>query len=740
MTDAQHHDAELVDEIEGNWYRLARRTQQFDRKMMLFEVGRAMPDGLARHAGGREVFKHTEYFLPSVAHGQAPAFPPRSGQLLLDREEALAWALGAFATRERVASGERLPSHHFAALWPADRAFPGSAGSAPRLAPGYGDTLEQISRELRWVEPGQIAELIVTHHDLPGLTATRLTPALWCATVPMPPHRVDPWLIEELVRLGQWRGVEMARFDMERGDHGALQLLYRQHEIPELAEVLLLGARLAIGAEPSQYLVDVLVEDVEEAELAEPGELPILHPPTNVDHGGASDQRRAKERWERDMEARGSLRNDPLIDERWHGFADRLASSILALDGDLMGGRLGTLSMTTYAVVHGFDGDESPHVRVIVRDGGWYCQIRSGTDDERSARLQGLGIVPRGWGRGFVLAGEPTVPDEDPSDWSVGRWFPSGTSPFEVAHELLVQLTLHHGITADDPVTIHGLDYWFPRDPATSRLGDSWLLGFSHVRAEASSTPEEDADQAPALPPSESPAMRLFEFQVDDQETAMFRCRARDLAEAMTKARSAGVGSPILLAEAAIEQAERTEVARARALDDPMLGPSWMPLIDAIANELDVVDANAPRILQLYAAQFRYDPHVSPYFQFLRQSDGTLLAEVRGPWPEPTSSLPAWEERARMLGWRIRGDEVDPTEEPLLQEQADSPNPTKRFGAHQSGYTIVANVLAMVLFTWEITTKDLFCLVGQPQVLEAQEGFERLEGYEVFKLKDPGDS
>ncbi|RWR22908.1 hypothetical protein D8Y24_07385 [Agrococcus lahaulensis] len=230
------------------------------------------------------------------------------------------------------------------------------------------------------------------------------------------------------------------------------------------------------------------------------------------------------------------------------------------------------------------------------------------------------------------------------------------------------------------------------------------------------------------------PEQYVFEFQVRDDEVTAFRCRAGSIDQAMAWARIAGHESAVLVSQAGVPAGEETDTARAGALEDPLLGPRWMPLVDALAGELDNLPAHRPRTVQTYAAKYWFDPNRSPYFQFLRQADGSVLAEVWGPSAESLHGSPDWENRLRLLGWRLRGDQVASLQTPLLREQLDSPNPTKRFDADQSGFTIVRTVLTMIVFSWEVDDQDLFNLSGHPEVFDSAEGLERVEGKPIFRI------
>lgn len=746
-------DPELDDELEQNWYRLARRTQQLERKMFV-----ALLDGEPhRDSEFQEdvvvADRHSAYNVPGSAedtdHGVRASYGllARPRRFEGDRAEALIWAIRAFRTRERVAFGTRMPIVHFCALWPADAAFRWDVSRPTPPGARYGEAMDDVRSELRWMEPGSIATFVVTQTYLQGLTAARLSPALWCITIPIPDHPVDPALVEALVRSGQWRGTEMARLDLKGGPAGSLQLLYRHHEIDEIADLIMLGARLIRGDEPDEYLVDVMID---ERELPSPGETadaspaatPAILQKPGSGTGEPADQSSATLTWRTNIAHRNALHRDPSIDPRWHGFGDHLAQAISGLEESFGGGRWGTLAMTCYSAMHGYDGDASPQVRITATDGGWYCEVRDGTADESRPRSAGLGIVPRGWGRGFAIAGD-IHPDAHGDDtWEHGRVFPAATSPFEVVHELLHVLTQGHGVLTDDFFAVDGATNWFAEAPGMQPLAGSWIFRLADARGPVTRdslplavTPSPDPGDLRRE--SAQPLTQVYEMQVDDSETSVFRCRADSAEQAIAIALDAGLHDPLLLAHRPIPVEEQTDRARAAAEHDPLLGPSWMPLIDVLASELDKIEIHRPRTIQSYARVFRFDPNVSPYFQFLRQADGTMLAEVHGPWAGTVGSAPHWEDRVRMLGWRLRGDEESPSSEPLLREQADSPNPTKRFGAERSGYSIVSNVLSMVLFTWEITADDLFALPGHPEVFDASPHLERVNNKSIFRILPP---
>lgn len=753
-----------MDELERNWYHLARRTQQLERKMFVKllegEPWPALSGTDTRELLRTEAFKHSEYFPPGSSDNaslSAPSSPLRrlrNEYLHHHRIEALPWALQAFRTRDRVSFGTRHPIVHFAALWAPDRLIPWNASRTSSPARGFYEAVEKLRAELIWAEPGDRVSLVVTHHYTEELTATRLSHSLWCAMIPIPQHAVDPALIEELVRQGQWRGVEMARFDLRHGMTGALQLLYRQSELDELAEVLMLGARLNRESEPDEYLLDVMLnehklpwptEATEEDSTPEPSELKVLQQPAAGEStSSADDPGSATREWLRNMEIRRDLQGDTRLDPRWHGFADRFAQQIRSLEETFGGGRWGTLPMTCYSATHGFDGDQSPQVRISKHLDGWYCEVRLGTDDRGRARPAGVGIVPKGWGRGFGVVGGIYEEARDDTTWANGRLFAAGTSPFEVVHEMLLVLTLIHGVSPDDFFALDGYTSWFAEDAGVQQVPDSWLIRIAPNRSAVSSPTEasEESTEArgdeiyPTAVVETGSPIRAFEFQVDDDEVAHFRCRATSADEARAAAARSGHEDALLMADEPIDRAEQTLTARAAALADPLLGPSWAPLIDALAVEIDGLAASQPRVVQTYGMKYRLDPRISPYFQFLRQSDGTVLAEVTGMRNTGPASSEEWPDRLRLLGWRWSGDSIAAARTPMLREEATSPNPTKRFGAHQSGYSIVRSVLSLVTFSWEIDTADLFALVGHDEVFDAAPGLERVNGGKpIFEIR-----
>ena len=200
-----------------------------------------------------------------------------------------------------------------------------------------------------------------------------------------------------------------------------------------------------------------------------------------------------------------------------------------------------------------------------------------------------------------------------------------------------------------------------------------------------------------------------------DPPARSFGCVASSLDIAQRMARWAGYCSVLLLEARALEGAERPTLGRKQAIENPLVGADWLPLVELIATNMSLDDVDSVWSLEVATAS---DPLARncPYAQILRTPDGGFHLEI-GPTELLKHGSADNEALAEMLGW-------------APPEHRDLPNYSKTLEPATSFEYIAGTVIQALVAVCGMSVEDGFFI---------REGFQKLSPVAGIDMVDPGD-
>lgn len=204
----------------------------------------------------------------------------------------------------------------------------------------------------------------------------------------------------------------------------------------------------------------------------------------------------------------------------------------------------------------------------------------------------------------------------------------------------------------------------------------------------------------------------VFTFYTDDPdpESIVYGCTAATLEEAERMVRAAGYREFTLYEQRALEPHETTGAANARILDNPFLGPEWLPLVETIELLTRKLRMGQFWVLDTYGAAYGHDPYRSPYVQAMHESDGSLHLEVSGRNTEASPLSLQQHGELEFLGWDapIPAD-FDPNDTDAAERAHNAtPNSHRIFAPGWNARAVAEFFLETLTVVFEITEKDLF--------------------------------
>lgn len=163
----------------------------------------------------------------------------------------------------------------------------------------------------------------------------------------------------------------------------------------------------------------------------------------------------------------------------------------------------------------------------------------------------------------------------------------------------------------------------------------------------------------------------FFSVQDPNPECLTFGCVATSLDAATLKASIAGFQDVLLLEVRDLRGSELSQVANEEIVENPFLGPVWLPLVDELAAAVRDLSPGQFFALNWLAREYGYDQNQSPYIQGMQEADGSLHLELGSPqliaslsdrskktmefmgWNEPDDGIPNYF-RIFEPGWNIR--------------------------------------------------------------------------------------
>ena len=145
---------------------------------------------------------------------------------------------------------------------------------------------------------------------------------------------------------------------------------------------------------------------------------------------------------------------------------------------------------------------------------------------------------------------------------------------------------------------------------------------------------------------------QLYSFQISDPDAMSmgFACVAESLEEAQAKTRQAGYRDFLLLETRVLTGLETTSMARTEFSLNPILGPEWRPVVEAMAESFQTTKPGEFWFINWLVDGLGPDDWSSPYLQALAESDGSLLMEV-GPEHYVRDRVADQLEVLHFLGW-----------------------------------------------------------------------------------------
>jgi len=220
---------------------------------------------------------------------------------------------------------------------------------------------------------------------------------------------------------------------------------------------------------------------------------------------------------------------------------------------------------------------------------------------------------------------------------------------------------------------------------------------------------------------------KLYSFTVQDKgaEALTYACAAKSLEHAHRKARFCGHRELTLLEVRPLEGFELAEVARERALANPLVGKEWLPMVDFMAKNLELSRVGRNWVVDVFDHR---DPlsNDNAYAQALLDPDGSWRFEVG-----PTSLLREYSddngELAELLGWS-----------PPLD--TSMPN---YFRVVPPGYSVefvAATAIQALTLLFGVTTRDAFSISrltpqDVPGIVSIDPGPDYILSFPVFGLE-----
>ncbi len=251
-----------------------------------------------------------------------------------------------------------------------------------------------------------------------------------------------------------------------------------------------------------------------------------------------------------------------------------------------------------------------------------------------------------------------------------------------------------------------------------------------------------------------SKPMQVFEFQVQDEGRTVpsFSCVASDIRSAFAQAKRAGFRNLLLMEVRDLTAQESGSEATRRVVAHPLLGPEWLPIVDAIEFMTERTRIGRFWILNTLTGLHNFDPFTSPYVQAIREDDGCLHVEIGGRSVYLDSEGVSQAGLLELLGWEVPvGEpEYDPAVEPEFDpdEMPDDdpyppegglPNSYRLFPATWSPRAVAEFVLESLVIVFGLTIDDLFSMDRNftTRVSLLIRGLYRLDNSDIFALK-PG--
>lgn len=204
-----------------------------------------------------------------------------------------------------------------------------------------------------------------------------------------------------------------------------------------------------------------------------------------------------------------------------------------------------------------------------------------------------------------------------------------------------------------------------------------------------------------------------FYVKSDDGGHEIWKCLAESDEEAAQKVANAGHSDFSLFEKSPVSPERRREAVLARILENPFLGPNWMPLIDAFESVTEAFIARQGFItIDMFARRSNLQPAGSPYLQWLYETDNSLHVELSG----NLKMDPPLSERAMLelefLGWTVPDLRAKTDEGEFADEYDGLPNPFRVFDVEYSLFEAMALTVEALVSVYGVIEEDLYVFGG----------------------------
>lgn len=196
---------------------------------------------------------------------------------------------------------------------------------------------------------------------------------------------------------------------------------------------------------------------------------------------------------------------------------------------------------------------------------------------------------------------------------------------------------------------------------------------------------------------------KIYTFYINgvEPEEGIWGCVAETEEEAVAKANAAGLKDFFLSSVNDVPPESRYENALATFLENPNLGPTWLPLAEAF----ELMSSNLTRksavwVVNTLLSSNNFSPDNTPYCQAILEYDGSLHVEVSGRLAMKDMS----EEDLKVL--RFIGWKVPDLAEDEEDKEEGLPNPYRLFELGWGSFQVAAFVLETLITVYGFRETD----------------------------------
>lgn len=219
---------------------------------------------------------------------------------------------------------------------------------------------------------------------------------------------------------------------------------------------------------------------------------------------------------------------------------------------------------------------------------------------------------------------------------------------------------------------------------------------------------------------------QIYTFYVNgvEPDEGIWGCVAESESEAVAKAQKAGLKDFFLSSVNDVPPESRYENALTTFLENPNLGPDWLPIAHAIAlMSSGLTTRSAVWVMNTLLKSNDFSPDNTPYCQALLEFDGSLHVEVSG-----RLALKEMSEEdlkvLRFIGWNVPD---------LFENEEDKedglPNPYRLFEVGWGSFQVAAFVLETLITVYGFRETDFIDVSTRIRAIKVAElgNLERVE-------------